>query len=71
MFQHRVLDVSGELLGNLAEQGREIARLKTGLQNGERQQVPFTYGARIFGDYFFFNDLQIGIWITKLGKQLK
>ncbi len=67
----RVLDISGELRGNLAEQDREIARLKTGVQEGEREQAPFTFSARIFGNYFIFNDMQTGIWITQLGKQLK
>lgn len=67
----RVLDISGKLLGNLAEQGREIARLKTGLPTGGTQEAPFTFGARIFGNYIFFNDLQTGIWITKLGRQTK
>ena len=67
----RILDISGELLGNLAEQGREIAQLKTGLKDGDRQNVPFTFSARMFADHIFFNDLQTGIWITKLGKPLK
>lgn len=67
----RVLDVSGELLGNLAEQDREIAQLQSSLLIGKSQEVPFTFGARIFGNYFFFNDLQTGIWITKLGGQTK
>ncbi|HQR32647.1 MAG TPA: Ig-like domain-containing protein [Blastocatellia bacterium] len=67
----RILDISGELLGNLAEQGREIAQLKTGLKDGDRQDVPFTFSARIFANHIFFNDLKTGIWITKLGKPLK
>lgn len=67
----RILDISGELRGNLAEQSREIARLKTGWQDGERRQVPFTFSARMFGDTIFFNDFQTGIWITRLGKLLK
>ena len=67
----RVLDISGELLGNLAEQSREIARLKTGMIEVEREQAPFTFSARIFGNYVIFNDMQTGIWITQLGKQVK
>ncbi|MBS1791732.1 MAG: Ig-like domain-containing protein [Acidobacteria bacterium] len=64
----RILDISGELRGNLAQQGREIARLKTSVTEGEHQQVPFTFSARIFGGNIFFNDFQTGIWITRLGK---
>lgn len=66
----RLLDVSGELLGNLARQGRELTQLKTdskqSAQEVERREAPFTFGARIFGDLIFFNDMHTGIWITKL-----
>ena len=64
----RVLDVSGELRGDLYQQGREIARLWTGDPQGYRPNIPFTWGARQFGDYIFFNDINSGIWIMKLGK---
>lgn len=64
----RVLDVSGELRGDLYQQGREIARLWTGDPQGYRPNVPFAWGARQFGDYIFFNDINSGIWIMKLGK---
>lgn len=69
----RLLDVSGELTGNLALQGREIARLQTGSltfdQEGERREPPFTFGARFFGDLILFNDMHTGIWITKLKRK--
>jgi hypothetical protein len=64
----RVLDVSGELRGDLYSQGREIARLWTGDPQGFRPNVPFTWGARQFGEHIFFNDINSGIWIMKLGK---
>jgi hypothetical protein len=64
----RVLDVSGELRGDLYAQGREIARLWTGDPQGFRPNVPFAWGARQFGDYIFFNDINSGVWIMKLGK---
>ena len=63
----RVLDVSGELIGNLANQGREVVRLRVEQPAESAQNVPFTFGARIFGELIFFNDVQTGIWITKLG----
>ncbi|HEY8459801.1 MAG TPA: hypothetical protein VIM99_05435, partial [Blastocatellia bacterium] len=63
----RVLDVSGELRGDLYRQGREIARLWTGDPQGFRPNLPFTWGARQFGDYIIFNDINSGVWITKLG----
>jgi len=64
----RALDVSGELRGDLYAQGREIARLWTGDPEGFRPNAPFTWGARQFGDHIFFNDINSGIWIMKLGK---
>jgi hypothetical protein len=63
----RVLDVSGELRGDLYRQGREISRLWTGDEQGYRPNLPFAWGARQFGDYIYFNDINSGIWITKLG----
>jgi hypothetical protein len=64
----RVLDVSGELRGDLYRQGREIARLWTGDPQGFRPNVPFAWGARHFGEYIFFNDINSGVWIMKLGQ---
>jgi hypothetical protein len=64
----RVLDISGELRGDLYNQGREIARLWTGDPEGFRPNLPFAWGARQHGDYIFFNDINSGIWITKLGQ---
>jgi hypothetical protein len=63
----RVLDVSGELRGDLYQQGREISRLWTGDEQGFRPNLPFAWGARQHGDYIFFNDINSGIWIMKLG----
>lgn len=67
----RVLDVSGELRGDLYRQGREIARLWTGDPEGFRPNLPFAWGARQFGEFIFFNDVNSGIWIVKLGKPVR
>ena len=64
----RVLDVSGELRGDLYRQGREIGRLWTGDASGFRSNQPFTWGAQPHGDLIFFNDINTGIWIVKIGK---
>ena len=63
----RVLDVSGELRGDLYRQGREIARLWTGSPEGYRPNVPFAWGAQPHNGLVFFNDIHSGLWITKLG----
>jgi hypothetical protein len=62
----RVVDVSGELRGNLYRQGREIARLWTGDPKGWRPNLPFTWGAQSHGGLIYFNDINSGIWITRL-----
>ncbi len=63
----RVVDVSGELRGDLYRQGREIANLWTGHPEGHRPNMPFTWGAQPAGDLIYFNDVNTGLWIVKLG----
>jgi hypothetical protein len=64
----RVLDVSGELRGDLLRQGREIARLWTASPDGFRPNLPFTWGAQPHKGLVYFIDLNSGLWITRLGK---
>jgi hypothetical protein len=63
----RVVDVSGELRGDLYRQGREIAHLWTGDPEAYRPNVPFCWGAQPHNGLIFFNDINSGLWITKLG----
>jgi hypothetical protein len=63
----RVLDVSGELRGDLFAQGREIAHLWAGDPQGYVPNVPWTWGAQHHDGLIYFNDVNSGIWITKLG----
>ncbi len=64
----RVVDVSGELRGDLYRQGREIGRLWTGDPAGFRANLPFCWGAQPHGDLIYFNDINSGLWIVKVGK---
>jgi hypothetical protein len=64
----RVLDVSGELRGELYRQGREIGRLWTGTEDGYRANVPFTWGAQPANGMVYFVDVNSGLWIVRLGK---
>ena len=64
----RVVDVSGELRGDLYRQGREIARVWTGDPNAFLPNLPFTWGAQPYNGLIYFNDLNSGMWITRLGK---
>ena len=63
----RIVDVSGELRGDLYRQGREIASVWTGASDGFRSNIPFAWGAQPHKDMIFFNDINTGLWIVKLG----
>jgi hypothetical protein len=64
----RVIDISGELRGNLYAQGREIARLWTGDPDGFRPNLQWTWGAQPAGGLIYYNDINSGVWIARLGK---
>jgi len=64
----RVVDISGELRGNLYAQGREIARLWTGDPDGFRPNLQWTWGAQPAGGLIYYNDINSGVWIARLGK---
>src|SRR5690349_2944380 len=67
----RVVDVSGELRGDLYQQGREIARLWTGDPDGFRPNLAFTWGAQPHNGLIYFNDVNSGLWIVKLGEKIE
>jgi hypothetical protein len=62
----RAVDVSGELRGNLYRQGREMSRLWTGDLKGFRPNAAFTWGAQPHKGLIYFNDINTGLWVTKL-----
>ncbi len=62
----RVVDVSGELRGNLYRQGREMVRLWTGSPDGYRPNLPFAWGAQPHNGLVYFNDINTGIWVTRI-----
>jgi hypothetical protein len=66
----RVVDVSGELRGDLYRQGREIARIYTGDPNGFRPNLALTWGAQPHNGLIYFNDINSGLWIVKLGEKI-
>jgi hypothetical protein len=67
----RIVDVSGDLRGDLYRQGREIARLWTGDPDGFRANLPFTWGAQPHKGLIYFNDINSGLWIVKLGEKIE
>jgi hypothetical protein len=62
----RVVDVSGELMGNLADQGREIAVYKSWDPNGYVSNAPFVWSAMPFKGNVFFSDYNSGLWSVEV-----
>ena len=62
----RVVDISGELRGNLYTQGREIAHVMTTDEQSMVPGWPMTWGAQIFKGHIFTSDLNSGIWIARM-----
>jgi hypothetical protein len=62
----RVLDVSGELKGDLLAQGREIAWLPTADSLGLRPFRPMTRGVAVRDGLVYAVDPNSGLWIVRL-----
>ena len=62
----RVVDVSGDLRGDLYQQGREIAFFEPTDPDGYKRNAPFTWGPQPFKDTIFFTDFNSGLWAVKL-----
>ena len=62
----RVVDISGELRGDLYRQGREIAILKTTDAESTVPNWGMTWGAQIHKGHIFTSDLNSGLWVVKL-----
>jgi len=62
----RVVDISGELRGNLYNQGRELAVLKTTDENSMVPNWGMTWGAQLHKGSIFTSDLNSGLWIARL-----
>lgn len=62
----RVLDISGEMRGDLARQGREIAHVSTGDKNGFIPNSANAWGAIYRNGYIYVPDINSGLWIVKV-----
>lgn len=62
----RVVDVSGELLGDLYKQGREIARFVPFDPEGFIANAPFVWGPQPYKRHIFFTDWNTGLWAVRL-----
>jgi hypothetical protein len=62
----RVVDISGELRGDLYAQGREVARILTTDDDTTVPNWSMTWGAQIHKGRIYSSDLNSGLWITRL-----
>lgn len=62
----RVVDISGDLKGDLYRQGREIAKYIPADPNGVVPNAPFTWGPQPHKGHLFFSDWNSGLWVTRL-----
>ena len=62
----RVVDVSGELMGDLYRQGREIAMYEPADPDGYIANAPMVWGPQPYKGYIFFTDWNTGLWAVKL-----
>ena len=62
----RIVDISGELLGDLYRQGREIACFFSTDNEGFLANAPFAWGPQPHKGTIFFADFNSGLWAIRL-----
>ena len=62
----RIVDVSGELRGDLQQQGREIAHVVTGDGQGHVPNAPLTWGAIYRNGLLYVPDMNSGLWVVRV-----
>ncbi len=62
----RIVDISGDLLGDLYRQGREIAFFMTGHPEGHIPNSPNVWGTIPYKGYIFFSDMYSGLYCVRL-----
>ena len=62
----RVVDVSGDLMGNLYTQGREISVFKSASPVGYTPNATMVWGTQPYKGHVFFSDTNSGLWSVKL-----
>jgi plastocyanin len=62
----RVLDISGELRGDLLRQGREVSWIFTADSMGHRPRATFTWGVVVKNGVMYVPDINSGLWVMKV-----
>ena len=62
----RILDISGELKGDLLAQGREYAHVHTGDPSGKTPNMANAWGAIYRDGLIYVPDINSGLWVVRL-----
>ena len=62
----RIVDISGDLLGDLYKQGREIGYILTGTADGYIPNDTMVWGAQLYKGHVFYSDFNTGIGVAKV-----
>ena len=62
----RVVDISGDLMGDLYKQGREIAYYLPSDAEGFIPNSPMAWGAQPYKGHVFLSDFNSGLWAVKV-----
>ncbi len=62
----RTFDISGELLGDLRAQAREMVHVHTGDMDGHIPNSPMTWGVVVRDGLAYVNDNHNGLWIIRM-----
>ncbi|PWN06905.1 LVIVD repeat-containing protein [Rhodohalobacter mucosus] len=65
----RVVDISGELMGDLYAQGREIAHYVTTHHEGHIPNAAMAWGPQPYKGHIFVSDWNSGLWAFKLTEE--
>ena len=64
----RIVDISGDLLGDLYKQGREIGYILTGTADGYIPNDTMVWGAQLYKGHVFYSDFNTGIGVAKVSE---
>ena len=67
----RTFDISGELLGDLRAQQREMVHVNTADMDGRRggANTAMTWGVVVRDGLAYVNDMNNGLWVIRMGKK--
>ncbi|MEM7305200.1 MAG: hypothetical protein AAF682_00950 [Planctomycetota bacterium] len=67
----RVVDISGDLLGDLYRQGREVGWFLPTHHEGKVPNAPMTWGPQPHKGHIFFSDWNSGLWSVRLKPEVE